>query len=913
MIDGGEGVDTVSYEGSSESVEIDLAEGNYAGGDAEGDTIRGIENIVGSGNDDVLRGDGGDNEIEGGAGDDILEGGAGDDVIDGGAGRDTVSYEHSGEAVEINLGRENYAGGDAEGDTIREVENIMGSAYADTLTGDSGDNEIEGRGGADIIEGGAGFDTVSYENSAEAVEINLMTGEHRGGDARGDIIREVEYIKGSEYDDILIGNETNNRIEGGAGDDVLEGGAGFDTLDGGEGTDKVSYEHSGESVEVDLATGTYIGGDAEGDTIREIENIGGSRYDDILRGDGEDNMIEGGDGDDVLEGGAGADVLEGGEGIDTVSYENSSSAVEIDLATNNHRRGDAQGDVIREIENIVGSYYADTLIGDEEDNMIEGGRGNDILDGGLGADILDGGAGIDTVSYEDSGEAVEVDLGMDIHSGGDAEGDKIRDIQNIIGSDYGDVLVGDNEDNEIEGGEGADRIDGGAGIDTVNYENSDEAVEIDLETGMNAMGDAEGDVIVNVENIIGSDHADTIRGDGEDNRIEGESGADILEGGGGADLIDGGRGIDIVSYEHSREAVKVNLTTNVNRGGDAQGDTIRSVESIRGSAYDDTLVGNSQSNRIEGGDGDDIIEGGNGFDTLDGGEGIDTVSYESSNEAVEIDLAGDTHRGGHAEGDTISNIENIIGSGYNDILVGDDGDNMIEGGDGDDVIEGGLGADMLDGEDGVDTVSYENSSEAVEIDLAMGTYAGGDAQGDTIVNVENIKGSTYNDMLTGDDGDNEIEGGAGEDAIDGGDGVDTVSYENSSEGVEINLETGTYTGGDAEGDTISNVENIRGSANDDTLTGDDGDNEIEGGAGEDTIDGGDGVDTVSYENSGEAVEINLRTNRYRRGDAQGDTISNVENIRGSDHSDILRGDNGSNEIEGGAGADTIDGGGGLIQ
>ena len=528
-------------------------------------------------------------------------------------------------------------------------------------------------------------------------------------------------------------------------------------------------------------------------------------------------------------------MIDGGSGVDTVSYENSSAVVQVNLSSNVNVGGDAEGDSLMNIENVIGSEYDDTITGDGEDNTIEG---------GLGADTIDGRIGVDTVSYESSSEAVEIDLANNVNVGGDAEGDSLMNIENIVGSAYGDTLVGGDGDNRIEGGEGddilkgllgADILEGGEGIDTVNYEDSIEAVVIDLAEGIAEGGDAEGDVIREIENITGSAYDDMLKGDSGDNIIEGGDGDDILEGRMGDDTIDGGLGVDTASYRGSGQEVDINLAEGTAEGGDAEGDRLMGIENIIGSSYDDTLIGDGEDN---------TIEGGAGADTIDGGAGVDTVSYESSSQRVQIDLTSSTHTGGDARGDTIREIENIIGSAYNDVLRGDDGVNVITGGEGDDIIDGGDGGDIIDGGEGTDTVSYENSSEAVEIDLAGGTYAGGDAQGDTIIGIENIIGSGHADTITGNNQNNEIEGGAGADTIDGGTGIDTASYENSSAAVNINLSNNSHTGGDAEGDSLMNIENIIGSNFNDNITGDDNDNVIYSMDGTDTIEALGGDDTI---------------------------------------------------------------------
>ncbi|WDR01596.1 calcium-binding protein [Devosia algicola] len=191
-----------------------------------------------------------------------------------------------------------------------------------------------------------------------------------------------------------------NIINAGTGDDVIYLGAGADSLTGGGGTDLASYAHSNAGVAIDLAAGTASGGYAEGDVLSGIEDLEGSRFADLLRGDG---------GANVLTGGAGADILDGGAGVDTASYGKSTAGVTVDLTIGLGTGGDAEGDQLSGIENLVGSAENDTLNGDGGSNVIDGGAGNDVIGGGDGADVLRGGAGFDTLDYSRSSAAVNVD------------------------------------------------------------------------------------------------------------------------------------------------------------------------------------------------------------------------------------------------------------------------------------------------------------------------------------------------------------------------------------------------------------------------------------------------------------------------------------------------------------------------
>ena len=264
-------------------------------------------------------------------------------------------------------------------------------------------------------------------------------------------------------------------------------------------------------------------------------------------------------------------------------------------------------------------------------------------------------------------------------------------------------------------------------------------------------------------------------------------------------------------------------------------------------------------------------------------------------------------------------IENASGGSGNDKLTGNTVSNILTGNAGNDILEGGAGADVLNGGDGSDYVAYRSSNAAVNVNLLTNAVSGGHAQGDTISNFERIWGSDYDDTLTGDANSNLIEGFGGSDVLNGGDGSDYLSYYNSNEGVVVKLYENTVSGGHAQGDTISNFENIYGSEFVDYLNGDNtanviygnkGNDYIQGLEGSDTLNGGDGFDFVLYGSSNAAVNVNLLTNAVSGGHAQGDTISNFENIYGSAYNDTLKGDNTANLIYGNNGNNLLYGEGG---
>jgi Ca2+-binding RTX toxin-like protein len=418
---------------------------------------------------DVLSGLGGNDMLFGGSGNDTLAGGVGADVLLGGPGMDTADYSASSAAVNVNLQTGLGAGGDAQGDILGGVENVIGSAFNDMLTGDSGANTLDGglgndtlagAGGADLLIGGPGIDTADYSSSGAAVLVNLQA----GADAQGAMLSGIENVIGSAFADTLTGDSNANTLTGGAGNDTLAGGGGADALIGGPGTDTADYSSSSAAVNVNLQSGVGSGGDAQGDTLSGIENVVGSAFNDVLTGDGNANTLTGGAGNDTLAGGIGADALNGGAGSDTADYSTSGAAVSVNLQTGSSSGGDAQGDTLNSIENVIGSAFADMLTGDSNANTLTGEAGNDTLVGGPGTDLLIGGPGTDTADYSSSGVAVLVNL----QAGADAEGDMLSGIENVVGSAFSDTLTGDSNANTLAGGAGNDTLIGGLGNDTLD-------------------------------------------------------------------------------------------------------------------------------------------------------------------------------------------------------------------------------------------------------------------------------------------------------------------------------------------------------------------------------------------------------------------------------------------------------------
>jgi Ca2+-binding RTX toxin-like protein len=212
------------------------------------------------------------------------------------------------------------------------------------------------------------------------------------------------------------------------------------------------------------------------------------------------------------------------------------------------------------------------------------------------------------------------------------------------------------------------------------------------------------------------------------------------------------------------------------------------ADTVYAGTGNDLADGGFGSDNLFGDEGNDTLKGGGGADALDGGADNDTASYaySTSGAGVRVDLVSGKGYGGDAQGDTLVRIENITGSMFNDFLYGDSGANVLNGGaqvqlasqpdlpNGDDYLEGGGGADILIGGPGSDTAGYSRSASGVSVNLDAGSTSGGDAAGDQFSGIENIKGSAFEDWLTGDAGANKLEGGAGIDHLKGGGGSDVL-------------------------------------------------------------------------------------------------------------------------------------------
>lgn len=495
---------------------------------------------------------------------------------------------------------------------------------------------------------------------------------------------------------------------------------------------------------------------------------------------------------------------------------------------------------------LVNPYTGESIYIDEEKNI------NDSSYDGLG--------GVDTLLMTNFGDALflENPVGTQL----------LLNVESILAGDGGDVIVLASTNFSygnvfIDGGSSDDIIWSNAGNDTINGRAGND--QIDGGPGNDLIRGGEDN-----DTLRGGDGNDTVQGDDGDDMLFGDAGTDtlqggtgndILAGGSGDDTLDGGADIDTADYSLSPASVNASLATGTASDGFGGIDTLISIENLTGSEFDDVLTGEAGNNVLKGLGGADLLSGGAGDDTLDGGADGDTVSYADATSGVSVDLGAGSASDGLGGTDTLTDIENVTGSDFDDVLTGDAGDNVLSGGVGADLLVGNTGNDTLDGGADVDTVSYAGAASGVSVDLGSGMASDGLGGTDTLIDIENVTGSDFNDTLIGSTennvllgglGDDTLDGGAGNDTLDGGDGNNWVSYAGSTGGASVDLGAGTADDGMGGTDTLFGFKNARGSDFDDTLLGDAADNSLEGLGGTDTLYGGAGNDLL-YGSDGDDV------------------------------------------------------------
>ncbi|MFN7304956.1 MAG: Hint domain-containing protein, partial [Acetobacteraceae bacterium] len=515
-------------------------------------------------------------------------------------------------------------------------------------------------------------------------------------------------------------------------------------------------------------------------------------------------------------------------------------------------------------ETFAGTPANDSVLGLCGNDSILGIGGNDILDGGADNDTLDGGADNDT----------------------------------------------------LIGGGGHDSLVGGNGTDWASYVDAGAGVTVDLGTGRSSGADG-NDSLTGIENIRGGNGADSFLGDGL---------ANVFDGGLGNDTLIGGDGIDQASYAHATGGVTVDIANGSSAGADGN-DILSGIENVFGGNGNDTIIGDSLGNGINVGGGNNLVFGGDGRDAiLVSASGSNTVYGEDGDDLIQILSSGIAYLDG-GEGDDelvlngVTDNNTLIGGGGNDILHSSS--NLIAS----------FGHDSLVGGTGDDVVDYFNATSlfvgvSVNLGNAGGFQTTGGAGNDTLVSIEGVYGTFFNDTLIGDGGANTLMGRSGNDSLGGGNGSDWASYEDQGSGVTVNLVSGRATG-PAGNDSLSNIENVLGGAGNDTILGSTVANFLAGGAGNDTLDGGNGNDTldggtgndslnggadfadlVSYAGATGDVTVNLTTGRATGADGA-DSLTEFEQALGSAFNDSMIGaltpdsDFSFRVLDGAAGDDTL--------
>jgi len=492
---------------------------------------------------------------------------------------------------------------------------------------------------------------------------------------------------------------------------------------------------------------------------------------------------------------------------------------------------------------VNGTSEADVLSGTDGNDELHGLESDDQLLASAGSDLLDGGEGFDTANYYAMGAGVNVEFGTGAATvtGSDGKVDTLVSVEKVAGSYHNDTFTVSVGGVTLEGSGGDDLyIVDAEGVTLVeeNYGGYDE-----LRTSLNTI---KMDPFIEKLTFTGTGDFKGY-GNASDNEIIGGAGNDWLWGGAGADHFVGGDGYDTVSYTDSLEGVRVLDFANYDGLTIAYGDTFTGIEAIQGSNFDDEvyLLDNAM--------------------TVDGADGYDTVSYRQSWDGVSVDIG----QRASAAGVTLLNVEKVIGTSSADQFTaniagvtleggmgddvytinstgvsivetdlfggidhvytslsslhmdpfiekmtytgtadftgyGNDGDNVIVSGAGNDVLFGGAGGDRFEGGAGVDTVSYEDSTEGLSVSLGWGPQSG-IALYDTYIDIENLRGSHFNDVLQGDWGDNILEGGAGDDFIQGGAGAD-ILYGGLASGLDGEApQNDTLIGGDGDDTYVVNA------------------------------------------------------------------------------------------------------------
>ena len=826
-IEGGAGNDQIFGEGGNDTLYGGENDDHVYGG-------RGNDVIWGDLGFDKLRGDAGNDEIHGGADDDIMNGNTGNDTMFGDAGFDELfggdgnDELHGGSQDDGLLGMEGHDTlyGDAGDDGLDGGEGndvLFGGFGTDLLQGFGGDDMLFGGAGADAMDGGLGYDIASYADwgGPTGLNINMQNSLLSTGDANGDTYLGIEELRGTNNADTIIGdNLVGMVLSGGGGNDTITGGALDDVFIGGAGNDRLIANALG------VDTALYLGNEADFTIVGLGNNV--ITITDNVNGQGTDTLI-------------GVDWLMFDDGLlntQTLEY-----APLLGISGTHERVQHGYtiiGELERDVNFLDGQAVPGTgiVVGVLQVTDPDGANGpRTFVLGGPDAALfsvvangpnqelrfIGGGAG-SFVNYEvkpyynvsvtvtDATGSSAVNLTVNVTDVNDnapvmtgahrvniSEGVATNSIVYLANATDLDT-TGQNITFQLTG-------DDAALFDVAHF-NATGELKFLASPSFGTPADLNGDNIYDVS-IVATDgtNVSAVAHDlhvhvtqpagfqvhavpGQFNLIQGTFATDLdpfLIGTGGDDHI--------VAF-----------------GGNDRANGRYGNDWLEGGEGNDGMYGDRGDDTLQGGNGDDYLNGGVGADVMDGGAGNDTASWKFSTVGVNANIATGAVSGGSGDGDQIFGIENLQGSSLgNDTLTGDDGVNRLyglegndvlnggggndvmyggigndtlNGGDNDDFLVGGVGADSFDGGNGIDTAYYAHTNVAITVDLGAGTGAGGEAAGDTFVNVENVSGSGQGDTLIGNalgnrllgnNGNDTISGAAGNDVIYGGSGSDLIN------------------------------------------------------------------------------------------------------------------------------------------
>lgn len=660
------GVDTLSYAGTTDSVQVDLGAGVASGFTA----VVSVENAIGGSGSDVLAGAVGVvNTLTGGFGNDVMVVHEATDLVlefAGGGSDEVRSFANTYSILNTNVERLLFVGTGGFSGT--------GNALANTITGGGGTDVLTGNGGNDSLVGGGGNDVLS------------------GGD-------ENDALEGGAGNDSLVGGNGNDVLNGGIGNDTLVGGFGNDAINGGEGDDTVNYVLGTDGADA------VNGGDGN-DTLNLLGTAAANTLSVVYSGVALVNVAGG------TLGGVETVALNLLGGADTLSYAGSTAAVVVDLT------GTASGFAsITSVENATGGSGNDTLVSAAGvTNVLTGGAGNDLF---TVHDVSDqvveaAGGGVDEVrsvgnTYTITNLNVErlTFIGSGNFSGTGNAGANL--ITGGIGNDTLAGLGGADTINAGDGddtvnytvGDGADVIDGGDGIDRINLlgNTGSNTLSVALSGGvLTGLGFSHVNVEVLALNLLGNTDTLSYAGSNDsvtvdlagtasgftsiasvENVVGGNAGDLLISAIGVNNVLSGGLGNDVFVVHESTD-----LVLEFAGGGMDEVQSFASTFSVQNTNVENltytgagnfTGTGNALLNTIFGGAGTDLLNGLGGNDTLDGAGGNDVLN----------------------------------GGDDNDLLRGGEGEDSLNGGNGTDTLRGGTGNDVMAGGSGNDLFVFEPS------------------------------------------------------------------------------------------------------------------------------------------------------------------------------------------------------------